>query len=133
MRWLFIVLAAGLAGCATAPTYNPMQVAAQQEILLNENGFKAVHEGMTQDEVHQAMGQEILVGYQFESPTYKPLSIPNPYKTEDLKGTGYTVEYYVEAIRQPDGTISDNELMPLVFNNGKLVGRGWPLANSLKR
>ena len=78
------------------------------------------------------MGQELVIGYEFQSPDYKPLTIPNPYKSEAIKGTDYFIEYYIEAIRQPDGIVSDNELMPLIFKNGKLIGRGWPLANSLR-
>jgi hypothetical protein len=78
------------------------------------------------------MGTELVIGYQFQSPDYKPLTIPNPYKSEAGKDPGYFIEYYIESIRQPDGTIHDNELMPLIFKNGLLIGRGWPLANSLR-
>jgi len=121
-----------LAGCATTPIYNPMKVATQQEILLNEGGFKLVQEGMSLEDVHKAMGQELVIGYEFQAPDYKPLTIPNPYKTEVIKGTSYTVEYYIESIRQPDGVIHDNELMPLIFKDNKLIGRGWPMLNSLR-
>jgi hypothetical protein len=133
MRFAWIILLSlSLAGCATTPAYNPMQVSNQEELLLNESGFKGVQDGMTIDQVHQAMGTQLLIGYTFQSPDYKPLTIPNPYKSEAIKGTGYVIEYYIESIRQPDGIVSDNELMPLVFNDGKLIGRGWPLANSLR-
>jgi len=132
MRFACIVLLSlTLAGCATTPVYNPMQVATQQEISLNDNGFKAVQDGMTIDQVHAIMGQELVIGYAFQSPGYKPLTIPNPYKSEAVNGTDYVIEYYIDSIHQPDGTIKDNELMPLVYKGGKLIGRGWPLANSL--
>ena len=129
---LIIFLSLSLAGCATSPVYNPMQTASSQEILLNESGFKAIQEGMTIDQVHKIMGQELVIGYEFQAPGYKHLTIPNPYKSEAVKGTGYFIEYYIESIRRPDGIVSDNELMPLIFKNGKLIGRGWPLANSLR-
>jgi len=128
--WI-IFLSLALSGCATSPVYNPMQVTTQQEILLNESGFKALQDGMGLDQVHQIMGQELVIGYEFQAPGYKPLTVPNPYKSQVIKATGYVIEYYIEAIRQPDGVVSDNELLPLVFKNGKLIGRGWPLANSL--
>ncbi len=121
-----------LSGCASAPTYNPMQATLKQEILLNESGFKALQDGMTRDQVHQIMGEALVVGYKFQVPDYKPLTVANPYKTQAVS-TDYLIEYYVEAIRQPDGVISDDELMPLVYKDGKLVGRGWPLANSIAR
>ena len=127
-----IILSLMLAGCATTPVYNPMQVATRQEILLNENAFKAIQDGMTMDQVHQIMGQELVIGYTFQTPGYKHLTIPNPYKSQAIKATDYVIEYYIESIRQPDGVVSDNELMPLIYKSDKLIGRGWPLANSLR-
>ena len=133
MRFTLIILSSLLlTGCASTPVYNPMQQASQQEVLLNESGFKAVQDGMTMDQVHEIMGQELVIGYAFQSPGYKPLTIPNPYKSEAIKDAGYVIEYYIEAIRQPDNIVSENDLMPLIFKNGKLIGRGWPLANSLR-
>ena len=133
MRFAWIILLSLiLTGCATSPVYNPMQTASPQEIALNESGFKAIQDGMTMDQVHKIMGQELVIGYAFQEPGYKPLTIPNPYKSEAIKGTGFFLEYYIEAIRQPNGIVSDNELMPLIFKNDKLIGRGWPLANSLR-
>jgi len=133
MRFTLIFLLSLLAaGCASTPVYNPMQVANSAEILLNQSGLKALQEGQTVDQVHQIMGQELVIGYSEQTPGYKPLTIPNPYKSEAIQGTNIVIEYYVEAIRQPDGIINDNELMPLVFKDNKLIGRGWPLANSLR-
>ncbi len=139
MRFAWIILLSlSLAGCASNIVYNPMQTASPQEVAFNESGFKAVQEGMTVDQVHKIMGQDLIIGYAFQAPAppagpgYKPLTIPNPYKSEVIKDKGFFIEYYIEAIRQPDGIVSDNELMPLIFKNGKLIGRGWPLANSLR-
>ena len=133
MRFVWItLLSLSLTGCATSIVYNPMQVATQQELLLNENGFKAAQNGMTRTQVHQIMGDQLVIGYKLQSPDYKPLTIPNPYKTEGGRDAGYLIEYYIQAIRQPDGIVSDNELMPLVFKNDKLIGRGWPLANTVR-
>ena len=129
---LIIFLSLSLAGCASSIVYNPMQTASPPEMAFNESAFKAIQDGMTMDQVHKMMGQELIIGYTFQEPGYKPLTIPNPYKSEAIKGTDFFLEYYIEAIRQPDGIVSDNELMPLIFKNGKLIGRGWPLANSLR-
>jgi hypothetical protein len=133
MRLIFFIFSSLiLTGCASTPVYNPMQQASQQEILLNENGFKSIQVGMAMDQVHVIMGQELVIGYEFQTPGYKPLTIPNPYKSEAIKDSGYVIEYYIEAIRQPDNVVSEDELMPLIFKDGKLIGRGWPLANSLR-
>ena len=133
MRYVWIIfLSLSMAGCASGPVYNSMQTAGSPEVAFNESGFKAIEEGMTMDQVHQIMGKELVIGYTFQAPVYKPLTIPNPYKSEAIKDEGYVIEYYIEAIRRPDGIVSDDELMPLVFKDGKLIGRGWPLANSLR-
>ncbi len=133
MRFVWIIiLILGVSGCAASTVYNPMQVENPAEIELNTGGFKAIQEGMTLDQVHQIMGTELVVGYADQSPGYKPLTIPNPYRTEALNDKNYFIEYYIEAVRQPDGIVSDNELMPLIFKDGRLIGRGWPLANSLR-
>ena len=133
MRYFWIILLSlSVGGCASSVVYNPMQEANSAELLLNQSGFKAVQEGMTLDQVHSIMGQELVIGYKSQTPGYVPLTINNPYKSETIKATAYLIEYYIEAIRQPDGIISDNELMPLIFKDKKLIGRGWPLANSIR-
>jgi len=130
MRFAWIILLGLMAGCASSIVYKPMQTVSPPEVAFNESGFKAIRDGMTMDQVHKMMGQELIIGYTFRVPGYKPLTIPNPYKSEAIKDTGFFIEYYIEAIRRPDGIVSDNELMPLIFKNGKLIGRGWPLARS---
>ncbi len=133
MHWLMIILLVGLSGCATTPTYDPMKAANRQELLLNESSFKAVREGMTIDEVHHIMGTELVIGYKLQDPDYKPLTIANPYKSETIEQGNYLIEYYVQAIRQPEGVVSDNELIPFIFKDGKLTGRGWSVVNALRK
>jgi len=113
-----IILSLVLAGCASSVVYNPMQVNIKQELLLNESSFKAIQDGMTIDQVHQIMGAQLVIGY--------------TRGAETINGTDYVIEYYIESIRQPEGIVSDNELMPLIFKDGKLTGRGWTMANSLR-
>ncbi len=149
--FFYFIIAVALSGCAINEVYDPLQSASRQTLLLNEGSLLAVKEGMGIDEVHQVMGQEIIIGYTSSmikentpqlapdkaaansADAYKPLTITNPYKSEELKipqGT-YLVEYYVARVHQPDGIIKDNELMPLVFKDEKLIGRGWPFLQAL--
>jgi hypothetical protein len=132
MRYAIIIfLFFTLAGCASTPEYDPLHAAIQIPLPLNENAFKEVKEGMTLDQVHKIMGQELKVGFAIQLENSKPLTIANPYKIESLKGSGYVIEYYVENLLRPDSVLSDDELQPLVFRDGKLIGRGWPLLKSL--
>jgi hypothetical protein len=129
-----------VSGCATSPVYNPVTSATQQTFLLNGSSLAQIKMGMTQAQVHQIMGDSIVIGYAYQKPLtdessveqakasdYKPLTIANPYKTEDIKGKEgiYTIEYYVNSIKQFDGVLTDDELIPLIFHEGILIARGW--------
>ncbi len=127
-RFFCLFIALLICGCATAPEYDSLKAAVKQTFILNEASLKNVRLGMTQDEVHAFMGQSIIVGYSYQnSSDAKPITIPNPYKTEHVKtAKGDCVsEYYVTAVHQPDGVVSDDELMPLTFCGGVLAYKGW--------
>lgn len=52
-----------------------------------------------------------------------------PYRSETLTGKdgkSYEVLYYYTHLKQRDDRITDDELTPLVFQGGKLIGRGYP-------
>jgi hypothetical protein len=136
--FLLLLLAFCASGCAMNEVYNPVQSATSQTVSLNEAALKSVRLGMKQDEVHRIFGQELIIGYDYEAPalkttTYKPITVANPYKTVPIKTTrgDCTVEYYVTAIHQPDGVVSNNELMPILFCNGIVTAQGWPDLNRL--
>ena len=54
-------------------------------------------------------------------------SIPNPLKSEMYPADNviFRILYYYSQRQVEDGIISDNELMPIVFKDGKLDGWGW--------
>jgi hypothetical protein len=63
------------------------------------------------------------------------ITVSNPYKSEILEGKDETFEvlsYYID-IKQTklgyEATIQDDELIPLVFDNGKLIGWGKSFLN----
>ncbi len=87
---------------------------------------------MTMEQVHQSMGSALTIGYEAQGTGFQPVTVPNPYRSETIPNTGYVIEYYLQAVHQPDGAVSDDELLPLIFKDGKLTGRGWPLANSIR-
>jgi hypothetical protein len=127
--FLYGILAVLLSSCATVQEYQPLKAGEHQIFLLNQSALNSVKPGMSEQDVHRIMGQEIVIGYSADSgqsSQYKPLTIPNPYKTKEIQtpsGT-YNVEYYVTAVRQADGIITDDELVPLVFKNGVLQKNG---------
>ena len=60
--------------------------------------------------------------------------IDNPYRTETLTGKdgkGYEVLYYYTGLKQRDDKITDDELTPLVFHEGRLIGWGYPFLDRM--
>lgn len=54
--------------------------------------------------------------------------IDNPFRSEILAGKdgkSYEVLYYYTDLKQRDDRITDDELTPLVFQDGKLIGWGY--------
>ena len=146
-RLLATLLLVTLTGCATNQPYNPVASATGQTFLLNESAFAQVKTGMTQAQVHQIMGDALVIGYSYQKELtseaqalketksdYKPVTIANPYKTQEIKTKDGTIviEFYVSSVKQSDGVVSDNELVPLIFQAGVLTDRGWDRVNALR-
>lgn len=90
--------------------------------------------GMTKEEVLTALGSRVVVGYEkMDSDASEPVAVENPYRARTLTGGQVTfdVEYYFTHIQRPDDVIAENELTPLVYENGKLSGTGWQYLQDL--
>lgn len=98
--------------------------------------LRQVHPGMTQREVASVLGNDIIVGYEMNptpSVPYKPLTMKNPYRTEQIRQglRSYEIVYYLQGVKKADGQISDDELIPLIFENDRLAGSGWDFLNKV--
>lgn len=144
---LLILILITAAGCAANREYNPVAAATEQTFLLNESALAQVKTGMTQARVHEIMGDALVIGYSYEKALtneadasksvegdYKPLTIANPYKTENITTAkdSYVVEYYVNSVKHSDGVVSDEEMVPLIFQGGILKERGWERVHALR-
>jgi len=123
-RIAFVALVA-LGGCSTLMV-DPL------EQLRTENKAKVekLAVGMTRMEVESVMGDaraggglpEVLFG------RVQYLQARNPMREESLTGTdgaGYLVLFYYTDVRQRDDKITDDELTPVVFRDGKVAGIGY--------
>lgn len=144
---LIILILFTAAGCAATKEYNPVAASIEQTFLLNEASLAQLKTGMTQERVHEIMGDTLVIGYSYEKALtnetdaaksvegdYKPLTIANPYRTESINAAGkdYIIEYYVNAVKHSDGVVSDEELVPLIFQGGILKERGWDRVKALR-
>ena len=126
-RFFLLVASLLLSGCViVSETTKPTTEVLKGHKLLS---LRQVQNGMTPKEVQVVVGSQVVVGYTLNEKTgqYKPITQKNPYRSEMVtKGSKtYQVHYYFAVIKQADGKITEDELVPLVFQDGQLVGQGW--------
>jgi hypothetical protein len=100
----------------------------------NRRNLLKLSVGMTKEEATAIMGHKSGGGI-FGEPT-----VNSPYKSEILQGEERTFEvlYYYTDVKKVayivnPATITDNELTPLVFDNGKLIGWGVSFLEDVKK
>ena len=108
---LALLLCLGLCGCASLSGVRTM----------NRENLLKLSIGMTKQEALNVMGTRSFG-------TYTDGRINNPYRNEILsnkEGKVFEVLYYYTDAKRIDDAITDDELTPLIFDNGKLIGWGW--------
>lgn len=111
---ILLFVAVVLVGCV-GTDYSA--IASGNRILLTKLNI-----GMSAEDVTKLMGEE-------------PLSsdINQPYRTETSplsNGTNALIWFYYSDIKTSDGAITDDELTPVVFEKGEVVGWGWTYLDS---
>ena len=138
---LILLYIFGIYGCQTTVPQKksvPVIVKPAPPLVRAESrrfvSMRQVQGGMSKKEVAAILGTQIVVGYELiDSRTgqYKPLTVKNPFKEETLADTAGSCDilYYVTSVQSPDGRPSNEELVPLVFKEDKLIGQGWEFYN----
>jgi hypothetical protein len=101
----------------------------------NQLNLMKVDTGMTKAQVVESMGGIKSIQSYVKDPVYwltkpydKSLIINNPYsrdmKTDSLGNTIEILWYYTDR-KIVDGAITKDELTPIIFEKGKVVGIGW--------
>lgn len=112
----------GLVGCTTTMS---------DIITPNRENLLKLSLGMTKEEVINIMPKGKKTVIPFAGPYTgligRGITVNNPYRSEVLQGKDkkFEVLYYVTDIKKDDDAITDDELTPFVFDNGKLIGWGW--------
>lgn len=114
-----------LAGCSTF-FMDPLE----QMRAANRRNLERVAVGHTRFEVESIMGNERAGGGLPEVVfgRVQHLQAKNPMREEDLRGADdidYRVVFYYTDLRTKDDKITDDELTPVVFRDGKVVGVGY--------
>ena len=104
---LMMIVALVLVGCASLDA-----IRSKNRQLLNQLRLE-----MTNDEVANLMGTEPLGE-----------GINQPFRTETLRlpdGSSALIWFYYSDKKEADYAITNDELTPVVFEKGKVVGWGW--------
>jgi hypothetical protein len=99
----------------------------------NRRNLMKLSVGMTKEQAIETMGHK-KGGGRFGEPT-----VNSPYKSEILPGKDKTFEvlYYYTDVESTvytanPSTVTDDELTPLIFDNGKLIGWGADFLEGIK-
>ena len=122
--WLLYL---GLVGCASVGNLDKLRVENRQNILR-------IQIGMTKSEVLNIMGNKFATDVYLRNLSgSNQFTVNNPYRSEILQGKDKVFEiiYYYTDVKKTQQyfgaifSVQDDELTPLVFDNGKLIGWGW--------
>jgi len=116
MKKFIVLLSLILAGCSSL-------YLDTSDLLRDQNkeNLKKLSAGQPKNLVMELMGTDPSKGVF--------MWIDNPYRTEVLVGKDgktYEVLYYYTDMKTRDDKITDDELTPVVLQDGKLVGWGYP-------
>ena len=116
------VMAMMISGCVTTMS---------DIITPNREGLLKLSVGITKEEALNIMpkGKGTVVPFAgvYTGLIGRGMTINNPYRSEILQGKDKTFEviYYVTDIKTSESVVTDDDLTPLIFDNGKLIGWGW--------
>lgn len=124
-----------VSGCASVPTSPSVGIVSQELMQKQFISTSQLHAGLSRAQVAELLGKEVVTGYALVdqlTEEYKPITVANPQRSETIKVNQrtYDVDYYLAGIKVADDKISDDELVPVVFENDRLVGHGWDFFNA---
>ncbi len=115
----------------------PAAMTAMPDMKRRFVSLQQVRIGMSRTEVKSLLALPVVVGYELidrEGRQYKPLTMINPHRAEVIRqgSKAYEVDYYLVGICRQDDMVSDEELMPLIYFNDKVVALGWEAVTRLR-
>lgn len=117
---LSLTLAALLAACANLYV-DPIDALRER----NKHNIALLSAGMTRQQVDHIMGTDTAGGL---LGTLHRAQVSNPFRVETVTGADhmhYEILFYYTDLRERDDRVSDDELTPVLLQQGKVVGLGY--------
>jgi len=98
----------------------------REEISANQRGLSKLQLRMSSQEVRSTMGEGEIINY-------KRLYLVDPWRSESFSlvdGEEVLILFYVTQPPRKYYSPQDNELTPIVLENGAVVGWGWSFLKS---
>ncbi|MFC1594631.1 DUF3192 domain-containing protein [Candidatus Omnitrophota bacterium] len=127
-KLLLAVICFGLIGCATS---------IDRIFLIDRGNLSKLAVGMTKENVATVMrgGSPKGKGIEGADGVIRYFTLDNVYRSEKFVGDNVLVDvfYYVTTIVREDGIIVDDELTPVIFEENRFTGWGWPFLQTRLR
>ena len=138
---LMITLSLFIGGCSAMPVSETRRTVERSMIDV-----QTIQTGMSRSQVEHELGDKVTTGYEImnpalsqetdpKSPSAKPITVKNSLRVELYRANEkvYEAAFYFVSLKQQDGVITDDELMPFVFEDDKLIGKGWEFYRNFKK
>jgi hypothetical protein len=107
----------------------PLRMEMEDIRALNRDHLKSLSVGMTKEQAVAIMGTRT-----FRDEDNEDFLVPNPYRSESYQapdGTKYELLTYYTDWSKSDYKLAKDEMTPLIFEDGKLIGWGWVFVDKL--
>jgi hypothetical protein len=95
----------------------------------NRSNLNKISIGMTKSDVLNIMGTTTI-----RSEDGTMINSPFRSETTTQNGLNYEIHFFYTDTKKMDGSITDDELTPVVYLDGKVVGYGWSyLKDNIKK
>jgi hypothetical protein len=116
-----LILVSIVSGCLDQTTLSKITADTREKLLKTSIG-------MSKQEVIDIVGAEPQEVAGLQTPDGQNLAVlNNPYRSELIQSDDKTLEvdFFVTGDLDNNNVISNEELTPLVFDDGKMIGWGW--------
>ncbi len=134
---IILIICILLSGCVSLEVSNDNNDVSPYISQPKQNIFNKIKIGMSLREVQEIVNSnKNIIGYKknTKTGTFEKIVIKNPYRSELIYSdkSQYLVNYYFTGVKNPDGIISDEELIPIIFKDKIVTGKGRDYLFALK-